>query len=82
MLVQCNLTHIRHILKKSGTGYLNIIADLTLSHTANRQKQQVCVYRFPTICNTHLMMLKFSHNQSILRHVSVVATTINKEFTL
>jgi len=28
------------------------------------------------------MILKFSHNQSIFRHISVVATTINREFTL
>jgi len=37
---------------------------------------------FPTICTKQLIVLKFSQNQSTLRHVSAVATIIIKEFTL
>jgi hypothetical protein len=32
--------------------------------------------------NIELINLKFSHSQSTFRHVSVVATAVNREFTL
>ena len=32
--------------------------------------------------NIELMNIKFSHSQSTFRHVSVVATTVIREFTM
>lgn len=40
------------------------------------------VQRFAAVCTVRLVILKFSHNRSIFGHVTVVATTIIRLFTL